>query len=175
MAERRKSKAALVKDVLAEVSRLEKKAEKEGRIFVGITEEQLKKKLARTKSPIFVGSLWNATVPAGGTLNYDVHLFNPDPAVASRLFVHFFVGPGNMVPDAGGALAAVDTRFPRLTLPKWIGITLGVQNYRQLAFAVPIPAGIPRTNYLGNAFLFRGNILDLDEVLDRASAIFEVT
>jgi hypothetical protein len=175
MAERRKSKAALIKDVLAEVSRLEKEAQKEGRIFVGITEEQLKKKLERTKSPMIVGSLWNGTVPAGGTLNYDVYLFNPDPTVAYRLFVHFFVGPGNMVPDSGAALATVDTRFPRLTLPKWIGITLGAQNYWQLAFAVSVPAGIPHTNYLGNAFLFKGNILDVDEVLDRASAIFEVT
>jgi hypothetical protein len=175
MVSRRKPKVALVKSVVAEVARLEKEAQKEGRVFVGITEKQLKKKLARTKSPMIVGSAWSGSVPAGQTLTYDSYLFNPDPTLAFRLFVHFFVGPGNMVPDAGAALSSVDTRFPRLTLPKWIGITLGVQSYRQLTFSVQIPVGIPRTNYLGNAFLFSGNILAVDDVLDRASAIFEVT
>jgi hypothetical protein len=57
-------------------------------------------------------------------VNYQVGISNPDPASWVWLFVHLFVGPGNMVADTGEALAPVDERFPRLTLPEFDGLQI---------------------------------------------------
>jgi hypothetical protein len=174
MAVRKRPTATIIKEVMTEIARIEKEAEKAGQIFVGITKEQLEEKLRRKNSPIIGGSTW-ANVTLGSTMNFTVYFYNPDPFVWQRLFVHAFIGSGTMIPDAGAATASIDRRFPTLTLPRWIGVTLGVGNWWNLTFPIRVPASVDRTNYLGNAFLFRGNILGVDQLLDRASFIFEVS
>jgi hypothetical protein len=88
-----------------------------------VTPEEIEKKLKRVNSPMIVSQGWSGTTP-GGTFNYSLGIFNPDPTQASNLFAHVWVGSGNIDPTVGTFLLNVDTRFPRLTEPPVFGLTL---------------------------------------------------
>jgi hypothetical protein len=53
-----------------------------------------------------------------------VGIVNPDPMTAESLYVHVWVGSGNVDPVVGTFLLNVDTHFPRLTQPKTFGLQL---------------------------------------------------
>jgi len=63
----------------AEIARARKYHEKKGETFVGLSKEEFEKKMKRADSPFFSGENWNNTAPWGGTINYTVNVFNPDP------------------------------------------------------------------------------------------------
>src|ERR1700739_4000400 len=79
------------------------KRENKGEHFIGITPEQIREKLKRMNSPFFAFLGWNSTT-AGGTVNLDIGVFNPDPTTAGSLFAHVWVGSGNIYPSAGQCL-----------------------------------------------------------------------
>ncbi|HET9437477.1 MAG TPA: hypothetical protein VFO64_04695, partial [Gaiellaceae bacterium] len=91
------------------------------------------------------------------------------------LFVHLFVGPGNMVANTGAALAPVDDRFARLTLPEFDGLQIASGATESLTFKLPVPAGVEQSNYLGNSFLFQSVWHDPGTYIDRGIFVFEVT
>jgi hypothetical protein len=160
--------------LLDEIERRRQEAEREGLNFTAPTAEQLKKKLAGAESPMITSQGWSNAAP-GGTINYTVGINNPDPVQWTGLFVHVFVGPANIAPDVGDAVSAVDTLFPRLTMPRFAGLTLGPGAGQSLNFSLAVPAGAQRSNYLGNAILFQATWHDVGKYLDRGLFVFEVT
>jgi hypothetical protein len=80
-----------------------------------------------------------------------------------------------MVADTGGALAPIDDRFPRLTLPDFDGLQIASGATETLDFEIPVPAGVEATNYLGNSFLFQSIWHDPGQYIDRSLFVFEVT
>ena len=54
---------------------------------------------------------WSGTAP-GGTVNYNLGVYNPDPIQAIWLFAHVWVGSGNIDRTVGTFLLNVDAPFP---------------------------------------------------------------
>jgi hypothetical protein len=176
MARQRQARPTKLQKIVGQIEKRRKEAEREGLTFTAPTEEQLRRKLRRTNSPMIVFQAWNGLgAVAGGQINYDVGIHNPDPTDWISLFMHVFVGPGNMVPDTGEALASIDERFARLTLPQFPGLMIASGSTEQLNFSFDIPATVEKTNYLGNSFLFQSVWHDIGQYIDRAVFSFEVT
>ncbi len=142
--------------------------------FTAITPEEIEKKLQRVNSPMIVSQGWGSTTP-GGTVNYSVGIYNPDPTTAVWLFVHVWIGSGNVDPTTGTFLLNVDTRFPRLTQPAPTGLTLAAGASATLNFALHVPSTVEKTNYLGNSCLMQVNWHDIGKYLDRGVFVFAVT
>ena len=158
-----------------DVQKLQRAAERQDWNFTTPTDDQLTEKLGRAKSPMIVFQGWNGSAPPGGSISYQVGINNPDPTDWIWLFVHLFIGPGNMVANTGSALAAVDERFPRLTLPEFDGLQIASGATESLTFKVPVPAGVEPSNYLGNSFLFQATWHDPGNYIDRGLFVFQVT
>jgi hypothetical protein len=103
--------------------------------------EDIERKLRRMKSPFTVLQLWTGSTPAGGTINYIVGIWNPDPFMANNIFVHAWVGSGNVDPVVGTFLLNVDTRFPRLTEPDFDAASIYPSSWWIISFALKVPAG----------------------------------
>jgi hypothetical protein len=142
--------------------------------FTSLTPEEIERKLKRVNSPMIVSQGWGSTTP-GGTFNYSVGIQNPDPTSASNLYVHVWVGSGNVDPTVGTFLFNVDTRFPRLTQPAFFGLSLASGANATLSFSIKVPTTVEKTNYLGNSFLMRLNYHDVGQYLDRGVFPFAVT
>jgi hypothetical protein len=151
-----------------------KEAEERGWSFTTPTVQQLRDKLHRARSPMIVSQGWSGSAPAGGQVQYQIGITNPDPTEWIWLFVHLFIGPGNMVPNVGHALAPVDDRFPRLTMPPFDGLTIASNATEFLDFEIAVPANVELSNYLGNSFLFQSVWHDPGEYIDRSVFVFEV-
>lgn len=150
------------------------KAENKGEHFTSVTPEDIERKLKRVNSPMIVSQGWSGTSP-GGTFNYGLGIYNPDPTQAVWLFAHVWVGSGNVDPTVGTFLLNVDTRFPRLTQPEFFGLTLAAGASSVLNFTITVPASIEKTNYLGNSCLMQFNWHDVGTYLDRGIFVFEVS
>ena len=166
-------------EIKAQVERVQKvieknKSEHKAEHFTGLTAEEIERKLKRVKSPMIVSQGWNSTTP-GGTVNYNLGVYNPDPTQAIWLFAHVWVGSGNVDPVAGTFLLNVDTRFPRLTHPAFSGLTLAAGASATLSYALKVPSTVEKTNYLGNSCLMRFNWHDVGDYLDRGVFVFAVS
>ena len=159
-------------EVIAEHRKLVKKGEG----FTAVTAEDIERKFKRTNSPMIIsqGGSWASPIPLGGTYTYNVGLYNPDPNQAVWLFTHVWVGSGNVDPAVGTFLLNVDTRFPRLTLPAFGGLTLAPGASTVLNFSMQVPATVERTNYMGNSCLMQFNWQDVGKYLDRGVFVFTV-
>lgn len=179
MAARSKQRKWTAAQIKEQTRRIQKAIEKHrqenmGEHFTAVTPEEIKKKLKRVKSPIIVSQGWNSSTP-GGTVNYSLGLYNPDPTQAIWLFAHVWVGSGNVDPTIGTFLLNVDTRFPRLTQPTFDGLTLGAGASATLSFALEVPSTVEKTKYLGNSCLMQFNWHDVGTYLDRGIFVFEVS
>jgi hypothetical protein len=170
---RLKEKEEKLKNILEEIERHRKKAKEKKLKFTAPTKKQIWKKLMKENSPMIISQGWGSTTP-GGTFNYTVGIHNPDPTRRIWMFNHVFIGPANIVSDAGQALCTVDKRFPRLTLPKFDGLAIDPGASATLSYSIDVPNNVERTNYIGNSFLFRANWHDIGEYFDRSIFVFEV-
>jgi hypothetical protein len=143
--------------------------------FTEVTPDDVARKLKRLKSPMIVFQGWSGSAPAGGTINYNVGIWNPDPSQAIWLFAHAWVGSGNVDPLVGTFLLNVDTRFPRLTEPAFAGASIGPSSSLTISFNLQVPTGVEQTNYLGNTCLMQFNWHDIGTYLDRSVWPFTVT
>ena len=150
------------------------KRENKGEHFTSITPDEIEKKFKRVNSPMIISQGWNSTTP-GGTVNYSLGIYNPDPAQAIWLFAHVSVGSGNVDPVTGTFLLNVDPRFPRLTQPAFAGLTLDSGASAVLSYALKVPATVEKTNYLGNSCLMQFNWHDIGKYLDRSVFVFGVS
>lgn len=157
-----------------EMEKQKREHEERGEHFKSITPEEIEKKLKRVNSPMIVGEFWTQATQ-GGTVNYGMTIYNPDATLAYDLFGHVWVGAGHADPTVGTFLLNVDTRFPRLTLPKAFGLIVASGAFANLSFGLKVPTAVERTNYMGQSCLIRANWLDIGQYLDRAMFIFEVT
>ena len=139
-----------------------------------ITAEEIDEKLKRVNSPMIVGQGWGGA-PLGGTVNYNVTIYNPDPTTAIWTFVHVWVGSGNVDPVTGTFLLNVDTRFPRLTQPDPTGMSIPPGASVTQSFQIKIPATVEKTNYIGNSCLMQFNWHDIGKYLDRGVFVFKIT
>lgn len=167
--------AAQIKEHIRSIEKaVEKhKRENKGEHFTSVTPDEIERKLKRINSPMIVSQGWSSTTP-GGTFNYGLGIYNPDPTQAIWLFAHVWVGSGNVDPTVGTFLLNVDTRFPRLTLPKFFGLTLAPGASATLNFAIKVPTSVEKTNYIGNSCLMQFNWHDIGKYLDRGVFVFEV-
>lgn len=171
----KKRKEEHIRKVLSDVERARKKSTKKGKgwSFTGVDEDVLRKKLQKSKSPMIVYQSFNHPSP-GGKVSYTIGINNPDPDTHERLWVHVFVGPANMCTDVCSALALVDPRFPRLSLPKMPGLSVSPGTTENLTFSIDVPSNIEHSIYLGNAFLFRTDWHDFGIFYDCSCFPFEV-
>ena len=86
--------------------------------FTGITKDDIGKK-TKAKDPFLSGFGWTKETPPGGRI--DLRLFIANAEVAN-IYVHVWVGSGNIDPVVGTFLTNVDPRFPRLTEPSFPGL-----------------------------------------------------
>jgi hypothetical protein len=165
-------------EIKQHIQRIEQDVEKrrrenKGDHFSSLTPEQIRKRLKRVNSPFITWSGWSGASP-GGTFNYYIGIYNPDPTEATQLWAHVWIGTGNMDPILSTFLLNVDTRFPRLTEPAE-GLTVAPGTAGELIFPLTVPTTVQRTNYLGNCFLMQvGNWHDPAVYLDRSLFIFQV-
>jgi hypothetical protein len=176
MAEQKEWTAEQIKEQTKRIQEAIEKHKRENKEehFTSITPEEIVHKLKRVKSPMIVSQSWGSA-PPGGTVNYGVGIYNPDPTVAIWLFAHVWVGSGNADPTVGTFLLNVDPRFPRLTQPAPTGLTLASNASATLNFALQVPTTAEETNYIGNSCLMRVNWHDVGEYLDRGVFVFTVT
>ncbi len=162
-----------IQKVIEEHKRLVKKGES----FTAVTPEEIEKKLKRVKSPMIVSQTgsWTAPTVPGGTIGYNVGIYNPDPTKAIWLFAQVWVGSGNIDPTVGTFLMNRDSRFPCLTQPQFAGLTLAPGESTVLKFTMKIPSTVEKTSYLGNCCLMRFNWHDVGEYFDRGVFVFTVS
>jgi hypothetical protein len=142
---------------------------------IEVKPEDIERKLRRMKSPFIIAQSFNASTPAGGTMPYDVAVWNPDPTEAFFVFAHAWVGSGNVDPVLGTFLLNVDTRFPRLTEPEPFGATIEPSSLFHIIFALKVPTGVQKTSYLLNVCLIQFGFFDVGGFLDRGGVPFKVT
>ena len=142
--------------------------------FTSVTPDEIRNKLKRVRSPMIVFQSWNSTTP-GGTVNYNLGIYNPDPVQVGSLFAHVWVGSGNIDPTVGTFLLNVDPRFPRLTQPAFFGLSLAAGASATLSYALKVPATAEKTNYLGNSCLMQFNWHDIGTYFDRSIFVFAVS
>jgi hypothetical protein len=174
MAGTRRSPSKHAKTIRDEIEQRRKDAAGKNQQFTGLTDDQIRRKLRKAKSPMIIWQSWGPA-PPGGTVNYTVGIFNPDPTAVIWLLVHLFVGAANIVADANDALADVDPRFARLTQPDFPGLSVAPGANQSLSFQLPVPGSVEKTNYLGNAFLFRATWHDAGVYEDRGLFLFKVS
>ena len=173
---RAKWTAAQIKDHVRNIAKAVEKhrADHKGEHFTSITEADIERKFKRVNSPMIISQGWSAS-PTPGSYNFGLNLYNPDPTPASALFAHVWVGSGNVDPNLGTFLLNVDPRFPRLTLPKFYGLTLAPAAAAALNFVIKVPPTVEKTNYMLNSCLMQFNWQDMGKYLDRGVFVFEVT
>ena len=108
-------------------------------------------------------------------MGYSATIFNPDPTTARDLYMHVWIGSGNVDPTVGTFLLNVDTRFARLTEPAAFGLSLAPGASSRFDFTITVPATVQRTKYLGASCLMRFNYNDVGQYLDRGVFPFAVT
>jgi len=166
-----KEHVAKIRKVTEEVE----KRKKSGENVTVITPEEIEEKLKRVNSPMIVFQSWAGSTAAGGTFNYNIGIYNPDPTQAIWVFVHNWVGSGNVDPVVGTFLLNVDPRFPRQTQPDFAGLSINPSTQATLTFSIHVPANVEHTNYLGNSCLMQFNWHDVGTYLDRSVFVFKVT
>jgi hypothetical protein len=167
---------AQIKDHTQRIQKAIEKFKRENKYeqFTALTPEEIEKKMKRVNSPMIVSQGWNGTTP-GGTCNYSVGIYNPDPTQAIWLFAHVWVGSGNVDPNVGTFLLNVDSRFPRLTQPPPTGLSLAPGASATLTFALKVPSTVEKTGYIGNSCLMQVNWHDVGTYLDRGVFVFAVS
>jgi hypothetical protein len=167
--------AEQLRGLLEELEKRRAEAESEGLNFIAPTEEQLLKRIRGDHSPSITWQTIPSAAAPGGTAPYNLGIFNPDPINWAWLFVHMFIGPAHLASQMDEAVSAVDTRFPRLTLPAYPGLFLLAGASQTLSFNIRVPRGIEPSNYFGTTFLFQSVWFGPNMNLDRTSFVFEVT
>src|SRR5680860_38501 len=166
--EKRKWSSAEVASHIKKIQETVKKQKKENQLenFTSVSEQDLENKFNRANSPMIISQGWNSTNP-GGTVNYNLGIYNPDPTQAIWMFAHVWVGPGNVVSSTGQFLNNIDKRFPRLTEPDFAGLSLAAGASTTLGFSFSVPTSVEISNYIGNSCLMQFNWHDVGTYLDR--------
>jgi hypothetical protein len=161
-----------LKRLTDEIQILKEQAARRGLAFTSPTTEQLEKKVRSRNTPFIYGIGWTSTGPVTGNFICQVFVNNPDSYDYYYLYVYFFFGPANIIPDVSTALLSIDQRLYRgfAQIPYLSsGSTDSVQ------FNYNFPSGIPLGFYMSNVFLFKEEHFGVSPFLDRGGVEVEVT
>lgn len=165
--------------IVAAIAKQREEAEAEGQTFTGLTDRNGRNKINKQSEPLIVWQTWSSSVAVGSTLICDIGIANPTASKKQRLFVQLLVGtptypapPGPPWADLSHVL--IDPRFPRLTLPRFDGLSLDSGEVRSLSFAFQTPLSVERSNYFAHALLIHAGWHDGGQHLDRSLFLFEL-
>ncbi len=166
------------KAIRAAIGTHRNEAQAEGQHFTTPTDAGIDEKV-RGQRPLIVWQSWTPSVTVGNTVICDVGLANPGPARHASLFVTVTVGPPAITqmphpPGLDWRTSITDTRFPRLTLPRFDGLALEPGEVRSLRFAMTTPASVERSNYFASVVLIQATWHGQGERLDQSLFIFEL-
>jgi len=154
--------------------------------FAPVAREDIETGLGSGAVAMLGGFGWTMSAPPGGIIDGRVSVDFPDPAAVaaqSHIYVHVWVGSGNIDPQLGTFLMNVDQRFARLTQPRLPGLRPGVSQVPELpvfadrsllAFRLPVPFEVEESTYLANICLMKRGTFDVGEYLGRGSFEFRV-
>ncbi len=167
--------AAYVRGLLDRIAKKREEARRNGMNVAVASADKILLRLKGGHTPFIWAMIFNFRTPVPGTLRVEVYFDNPDPVPQGFLYVHFFVGPANLVADPVQSLSFVDDRFPRVTEPQFAGLFMDPFTSSGVVFEIAIPGQIQESHYLGNAFLIQQSPFTVPgEVLDRASTVFKL-
>ncbi len=178
---RKKSPADIkraIEMIEAEIQKEKTRQEKDGKIFVALTHDELVRKLRRANSPMITWQSWGGVVSPGGTNYYSLGVSNPDPVAWDHLALSVSIGNRNAIANNDLFMSDFDHRFPTLAQKPPFGFTLGPVGSQtastSLSFELKIPSGIDKTGYFGNSVLIQLNPSSVGTYLDRSVFFFSV-
>ena len=145
-----------------------------GHHFTALSQPTVAKRLADPETPFLGMIAWSKQTPPGARVDLSVFVFNSDTNPTPDIYIHVWVGSGNIDQNIGTFLLNVDPRFPRLTEPAFDGLTIASNASATLSFALKVPNTVEKTNYLGNSCLIGVNWHDVGRYLDRGVFVFAV-
>ena len=157
---------------LEEIEVLRQQAQQQGLAFSAPTREQLEKKIRgeSADSPYIYSMGWTSGTAPGSAASYQVWISNPDGAGYYPVFVSVFFGVANFFDNIADGIIARDDRWPYLSSPPF---SLAAGATATQSFSYTTPSTVPRSTYLGNAVVWRGELHDKGLYFDRG--LFYVT
>jgi hypothetical protein len=167
--------------ILASIERQKAASQRSKEQFAAIAPADLEKKVSAKQAPSLGMFSWPIVTPPGGQVALAVFVLNPESNPAPNIYVHVWVGSGNIDPTVGTFLLNVDTRFPRLTRPENPGLVNGDPHpfplspgLKRLNFSFAVPPDIEESVYLGNICVMQLNGHGVGKYLDRGVFQFAV-
>jgi hypothetical protein len=152
-----------------------------GQHFTVLAQSAVSKRLANPETPFLGMIAWSKQTPPGGKVDLSVFVFNSDTNPTPDLYVHVWVGSGNVDPNVGTFLLNIDPRFPRLTRPEFPGLLVGDPHpfplqpgNKRLNFSIDVPSSVEETVYMGNICLMQVASHNVGKYLGRAAFPFAV-
>ncbi len=151
---------------LEEITLLRRQSQQQGLAFSAPTEEQLEKKIRgqTSKSPYLYSQSWTSGTTPGSPASYQMWVANPDPVGYYPMFVSVFFGVANFFDSIPDGVIARDDRWSILSS---VPFSLASGATTTQIFNYTTPSAVPRTTYLGNAVLWRGDWNDKGVAFDR--------
>jgi hypothetical protein len=157
---------------LEEIELLKRQAQEQGLAFSAPTREQLEKKITgeSSNSPYIYSMSWTSGTTPGSPASFQVWMSNPDAAGYYPVFASIFFGVANFFANIAEGLIARDDRWPYLSSQPF-SLTSGATGTQ--SFSYTTPSTVPRSTYLGNVLVWRGEYHDQGAYFDRG--LFYVT
>ncbi|GIF90397.1 hypothetical protein [Catellatospora chokoriensis] len=130
--------------------------------FSAMPADEVERRLATSTDPFLTMYGWRKGAPPGGKLDLRLFIHDSVEYPTPKVFVHVWVGSGNIDSGVDTFLANVDSRFPRLTRPEYPGLAEGDPHkfplppgIKRLDFELALPAPLEESVYLGNICLMQ--------------------
>ena len=162
-----------IRNIEKAIEKLKRDNKKVGRRVTSVTPIE---RILNVYNVRILGWVINDSTP-GGTVNYQLGIYNSGPDQALGLYAHVWIGLRFVHPTNGTFLLNdVDTRFPRLTGPYRDGLMVNPGSSEDIFFTLDIPSTVERTSYCLNTCLFtQGPVYGDLTVLDRATWLINIT
>lgn len=175
MARARKPDQEVTKEVerrLEEIELLKRQAEQQGLAFSAPSREHLERKIRgeTAQSPFIYAMGWTSGTTPGSAATYQLWMSNPDPVGYYPVFVSVYFGVANFFDNIANGIIGRDDRWPFLSSPPF---AMAAGATATQAFTYTTPASVPRSTYLGNSVVWRGEYHDKGAYFDRG--LFNVT
>jgi hypothetical protein len=153
-----------------------------GHHFTALSQPTVAKRLADPETPFLGMIAWSKQTPPGARVDLSVFVFNSDTNPTPDIYIHVWVGSGNIDQNIGTFLLNVDPRFPRLTRPEFPGLLVGDPHpfplhppgTKRLNFSLAVPSSVEETVYIGNICLMQLGGHKVGRYLGRAAFPFAV-
>src|SRR4030095_2581821 len=153
---------AHTKAILESIDKEKDVSRKSGQNFISTTSDDIEKRVKAATSPFLSMYGWTKEAAPGGRIELRVFVWNSESKPTPDVYVHVWVGSGNIDPVVGTFLLNVDPRFPRLTRPEPPGLVAGDPHefplspgLKRLNFSLTLPSALEDSVYLGNICLMQ--------------------